>query len=298
MTNRYFVGILIECLSFIFLLSSMDVFAQSPAYTVLPSTIDFGSVYKNEMQWERTYVESYWAYTLTVDSVKITGDWDFKVNPGDDSCSGNSFGFQQRCPIKVTFIPIAEGPRQAVLEVISNGGINRVNLKGIGVTRPVTITATVPSRGVIVPSGVVNVPYGGEQTFTITPDTGWHVRDVSVDDVSQGAITSYTFKKVTASHTISVNFAIDTFTITVISAEGGTISPLNPVTVYYNSGILFDIRPDRGYLIADVHIDGVSVGAKSSYLFTDITADHTITATFIKNEPVDPNGTMDKPHVK
>lgn len=65
-----------------------------------------------------------------------------------------------------------------------------------------TITASAGTNGSITPSGAVSVNSGSSQTFTITPNTGYHVADVLVDGVSQGAITTYTFNNVTANHTI------------------------------------------------------------------------------------------------
>jgi hypothetical protein len=52
------------------------------------------------------------------------------------------------------------------------------------------------------------VDYGGSETFDFTPDPGYHVADVLVDAISQGAIPSYTFNNVIADHTISVTFAL------------------------------------------------------------------------------------------
>ena len=43
--------------------------------------------------------------------------------------------------------------------------------------------------------------------YTITPISGYYVADVTVDSVSKGSITSYTFTNVQASHTISATFA-------------------------------------------------------------------------------------------
>ena len=42
----------------------------------------------------------------------------------------------------------------------------------------------------------------------------------------------------------------------------------------------FQIVPNNGYKILDVKVDGVSVGAKTSYTFSKVSANHTITATF------------------
>ena len=43
-------------------------------------------------------------------------------------------------------------------------------------------------------------------SFTITPDSGYEIADVLVDGTSVGAVSSYTFDKVTADHTIEVSF--------------------------------------------------------------------------------------------
>ena len=49
-----------------------------------------------------------------------------------------------------------------------------------------TITASAGANGTISPSGAVTVSYGASQSFTITPNSGYHVADVKVDGVSQG----------------------------------------------------------------------------------------------------------------
>ena len=69
------------------------------------------------------------------------------------------------------------------------------------------ITATAGEHGFITPSGAVSVPKGDDQTFTITPDDGYHIQDVLVDGKSVGAVKEYTFENVSAAHTISVTFA-------------------------------------------------------------------------------------------
>src|SRR5439155_8737895 len=71
-----------------------------------------------------------------------------------------------------------------------------------------TITATAGAHGSISPSGAVTVPYGANQSFTISPDPGNQVADVLVDGSSVGAVTNYTFNNVTADHTIAASFAL------------------------------------------------------------------------------------------
>jgi alpha-tubulin suppressor-like RCC1 family protein/uncharacterized protein YkwD/plastocyanin/thiol-disulfide isomerase/thioredoxin/uncharacterized membrane protein YphA (DoxX/SURF4 family) len=69
-----------------------------------------------------------------------------------------------------------------------------------------TIIATAGAGGSISPSGPVTVNHGGDQAFTITPDTGYRIDDVLVDGLSAGAVSSYTFNSVTENHTISASF--------------------------------------------------------------------------------------------
>ncbi|WP_346696939.1 S-layer homology domain-containing protein [Thermophilibacter mediterraneus] len=69
-----------------------------------------------------------------------------------------------------------------------------------------TITATAGEGGTISPSGTVSVREGADKTFTVTPDEGWTVGDVTVDGVSYRQLGSYTFEDVRADHTISVTF--------------------------------------------------------------------------------------------
>jgi hypothetical protein len=51
----------------------------------------------------------------------------------------------------------------------------------------------------------------------------------------------------------------------------------------YGGGRAFTITPDVGYHIVDVLVDGSSVGAVPTYTFTNVTANHTISATFAIN---------------
>ena len=146
-----------------------------------------------------------------------------------------------------------------------------------------TITATSGANGSITPSGTVTVNDGANQAFGISPAGGYHVADVLVDGSSVGAVTSYTFTNVTANHTIAASFEVDTavtHTITATSGANGSITPSGTVTVNDGANQAFSISPAGGYHVADVLVDGSSVGAVTSYTFTNVTANHTIAASF------------------
>jgi len=72
-----------------------------------------------------------------------------------------------------------------------------------------TITASAGSNGNILPSGTSTVNCGGSQTYTFTPNSGYSIDQVLVDNVNNSSAVSsgsYTFSNVTANHTISVTF--------------------------------------------------------------------------------------------
>jgi len=142
------------------------------------------------------------------------------------------------------------------------------------------MTASAGTHGSISPSGAVVVNYGADQAFTINPNTGYHIVDVVVDAVSQGAISSYTFYTVTADHAISASFAIDVHTITASAGSGGTISPSGYVSVNDGDDQSFTMTPDPGYHLSGLVVDGGSVTPASPYIFSAVTIDHTIVASF------------------
>jgi hypothetical protein len=143
-----------------------------------------------------------------------------------------------------------------------------------------TITATTGANGAINPAGSVPLIFGDTPTFNFTPDIGYHVADVLVDGSSVGAMPSYTFLPVTINHTISVSYAINTYTLTPSAGAGGNISPSGVVTVNYDGNQTFAITPNAGYHIDSVLVDGVSQGSIGSYQFTNVVANHVINASF------------------
>ena len=148
-----------------------------------------------------------------------------------------------------------------------------------------TITASSGSNGTIAPSGVTNVSYGSSQQFTITPSTGYHLDSLIVDGVrNTDSTSSYTFKSVSASHTIRVTFLINQYTITASSGSNGSINPTGLVNVNYGGSQLFTFTPSTGYHVDSLYLDGVYSGNPASYTFTNDTANHTIRVTFAINQ--------------
>jgi hypothetical protein len=146
-----------------------------------------------------------------------------------------------------------------------------------------SITPTAGVGGIIMPDVPQTVDYDASQKFTVMPNIGYHITDVDVDGTSIGVVSAYTFTNVSANHTITAAFAINTYTLTPTAGVGGVITPDTPQTVNYSASQTFTITANANYHILDVGVDGTSVGAVSHYTFTNVTANHTITAAFAIN---------------
>lgn len=150
-----------------------------------------------------------------------------------------------------------------------------------GSTGPIITATTGNLNGTITPPGAVDIVSSANQSFAIAPNTGFFIDDVLVDGISVGAVTSYDFTNVVANHTIHAIFSSTlSHTITATADLNGSISPAGAVKVNDGGNQAFSILAASGYQVADVLVDGGSAGAVSSYNFTNVTANHTIAASF------------------
>lgn len=80
------------------------------------------------------------------------------------------------------------------------------------------------------------------------------------------------------------------YLIKASAGEGGFISPKGSIRAKKGTSKTFTITPDEGYEVADVLVDGESVGALTSYTFEKIAKGHSIAASFapIKIEATNP----------
>src|SRR5207248_2410867 len=93
-------------------------------------------------------------------------------------------------------------------------------------------------------------------------------------------VTAHDVNCSSAADASDANFNIGNSTITASAGAGGSISPSGAVSVPNGSNQAFTIAADGCHTIADVLVDGSSVGAVASYTFSNVTANHTIAASF------------------
>ena len=143
-----------------------------------------------------------------------------------------------------------------------------------------TITASAGNGGTINANNTANC--GENFTFSVTPDNCYEIGTVTVNGnaVDLDANNSYTIENVTADQNINVNFNLLSYTITVSAGNGGTITPSGDINVDCGESKVFAIAANEGFMISDVLVDGQSVGSVSSYPFTNVVSNHTISATF------------------
>ncbi len=146
-----------------------------------------------------------------------------------------------------------------------------------------TIDVTADAEGgSVYPTGTQTLDAGESFTFTVTPDNCYEIGTVTVNGnaVDLDANNQYTINNVTTNQNINVTFNLLSYTITASAGNGGTITPSGDINVNCGESKAFTILANEGYMISDVLVDGQSVGSQTSYTFTNVDANHTISATF------------------
>jgi hypothetical protein len=180
--------------------------------------------------------------------------------------------------------PLSGEPIGLAVDSSRNVYVVGSNFQKFALATSFTTSATQSANGVIAPENST-VNYGGDQTFTITPNTGYHITSLSVDGSAVTVASSYTFSNVTAFHTITATFGINTYAITVTQASNGVVAP-GTTTANYGATPSFTVTPNVGYYISNLMVDNVPVLSNmvgNTYTFPAVSADHTIIASFAIN---------------
>ena len=143
------------------------------------------------------------------------------------------------------------------------------------------ITATANGNGGIDPTGEVEVIHGEDITFLIAALPGNFIEDVLVNGTSVGPVEMYTFENVTEDgHTIHAEFDIFTYEVNISSEGNGTVDPSGLVIVNHGDNLILDLNPDEDHHVADIIINGQSVGGHSEYILTNITENTNVHVIF------------------
>jgi len=158
-----------------------------------------------------------------------------------------------------------------------------------------TIAINAGAGGTVTP-GTTRVGSGGSQAFTIAPDSGYTVADVTIDGTDMGILTSYTFSQVKADHSLNATFAAipGSYAISVSAGPGGSVTMPDKSslaaggatswTAPAGSSPAFQFVPATGYVVDTVTVDGAAItGTLAAYTFSDVQAGHALAVTFRTN---------------
>ena len=142
-----------------------------------------------------------------------------------------------------------------------------------------SIRVTAGSYGQLSPTGDITVNSSDSLTLTVLPDTNYHIKNVKIDGISIGAMDPIVLTQIKNNHSVYATFDINQYTIAVSHGPNGMITP-SDAFVNHGANQTFIITPEERYHIADVLVDGVSVGPVDHYVFHNVIQSHTIHASF------------------
>ena len=97
---------------------------------------------------------------------------------------------------------------------------------------------------------------------------------------SSNVSSSNTTSTTSSSNNNNNSISAQTYRILSSATTGGTVSPNGTTTIDSGSNKTYYISAEDGYMISDVSVDGLSLGEIDYYEFQNITANHTIIASF------------------
>ncbi len=237
----------------------------------------------NEQTWSR-YVKSQASIDFTV-----TGAGTVTASPaGSGGGAGTLGAFEIGTEVFLTAVP-ADG---SVFTGWSGDLAGTQKNTRLVMNRDMTVAAEFKTGySVTVNSGEGSGSYLEGQTVTVSAEppsaeqvfNKWTGNTSVLSDTSS---PSCTFNMPASNVSLTATYkdiSAVTHTITAAAGLNGLITPPGTVTVNDGASQSFAISADASYHVADVLVDTVSKGEVTSYTFTNVTENHTISATFAIN---------------
>lgn len=149
-----------------------------------------------------------------------------------------------------------------------------------------------PAHGTIaVEGGKTSAPYGDEVKFIFTPDTGYEIKYLTINEeqVQWANDNTYTTTMGEYGLFVTVQFGLENETITVNAGEHGTIEHKNKADdtqdYLYGDTAVVTVTPNEGFMIETITVDGKAIEVpedkKGGYSFEQLVEkDLNISATF------------------
>ena len=170
-----------------------------------------------------------------------------------------------------------------------------------GTNRAYTVAVAAVTGGDSAVRGGTSAKYGESKTVVFYPKTGYVLTSVLVNGQNvafkNNEVTFIVNGPVTVRPTFAKIADQKPYTLTASAVGSGKISAVKnsahlssaaKVEAKRTDTVAFNFTPSgRNYRVADVKIDGRSVGAVTTYSFTNVSADHKVEATFAWKSPYD-----------
>jgi hypothetical protein len=243
--------------------------------------------------------EQYVTFTATVHNSSHTPTGNVKFYDGTDSIGVGTLNGSGVATLNDSLLNAGSHPitviycgdsnfrkdTSAVLNQIVGKATPTVSLASSGnpsiFTHSITLTATV-TGGSYVPTGTVKF-YDSTDSIGVGTLNGSGHTSMSTSLLTAGA------HSITAVYGGDGNFRVDTSSVvsqivkvTIADSAGpnGTVAPNGIDTLSAGQSVTVTITPETGYHIVNVAVDTVSLGAVSSHTFSNVSANHTLVATF------------------
>ncbi|HYM75013.1 MAG TPA: FG-GAP-like repeat-containing protein [Candidatus Dormibacteraeota bacterium] len=217
-------------------LSAISVFLQSPAVTLAPTSLNFGTqVVNTTSAFQQVSITNSGSATFTISNISITG-----ANNGDFAATPCTLPTQvppgASCNVQVTFTPLASGARAASLSITDTapGSPQTVSLSGTGVLQLVVTTTSLPGGTVGVAYSQALAATGGTTPYTWSVSSGSLPAGLSL--TAAGVISGTPTTAGTANFTVKVTDSkgltatkplsiviVNQLAITTTSLPGGTV---------------------------------------------------------------------------
>ncbi|MBQ9792101.1 MAG: hypothetical protein IJW28_05950, partial [Clostridia bacterium] len=163
-----------------------------------------------------------------------------------------------------------------------------------------TVTVTVGDNGSVSPNTNVLVSHGSNQSFVITPDSGYDIDTILLNGVRQSVTgNTYSINNVTEDMTLSITFKekLAQYEISITLYNGTLVNgSQNKTTVTRGDNLVLNFKSESYYHLQSIVVDGENVsidvaendslalsGGVYSYTFNNVTSNHTVSVTFKLN---------------
>ena len=124
------------------------------------------------------------------------------------------------------------------------------------------------------------VYYDDVLEFTFLPDEGYQLFDVQVNNVSVGSHPPYQLTHILQNSTVNADFAVQTYSISVVKHGLGTVDPMAAADSSYFATTTFSFTPSFCRQLDSLLLDGVPVTATNPFSINHLVGNHQLDVYF------------------